>query len=134
MAAEPYNEEFIARYLLGDLPEEQQTEIEDRAFRDEGFLQDIIAVESDLIDEYVRQELRDPSASNSRRVFSRRLSGAGSWNSRELCRPLSLKPKSQKKRLNSPSVQHRLPGGIPLRRLSVYLARRRNLQWQPQCC
>ena len=60
MAAEPYSEELIARYLLGDLPEEQQTEIEDRAFRDEGFLQDIRAVESDLIDEYVRQELRDP--------------------------------------------------------------------------
>ena len=60
MAAEPYSEEFIARYLLGDLPEEQQTEIEDRAFRDEGLLQDIRAVESDLIDEYVRQELRDP--------------------------------------------------------------------------
>src|ERR1700730_665075 len=60
MAAEPYSEEIIARYLLGDLPEQQQTEIEDRAFTDEGFLQDIMAVESDLIDEYVRHELGKP--------------------------------------------------------------------------
>jgi hypothetical protein len=68
MAAEPYNEEIITRYLLGDLPEEQQTEIEDRAFTDEGFLQDIMAVESDLIDEYVRHELGD----SQRRQFETR--------------------------------------------------------------
>lgn len=68
MAAEPYSEEIIARYLLGDLPEEQQTEIEDRAFSDEGFLQDIMAVENDLIDEYVRHELRD----SQRRQFETR--------------------------------------------------------------
>src|SRR6266850_2176776 len=68
MAAEPYSEEIIARYLLGDLTEEQQTEIEDRAFTDEGFLQDIMAVESDLIDEYVRHELGD----SQRRQFETR--------------------------------------------------------------
>jgi hypothetical protein len=68
MAAEPYSEEIIARYLLGDLPEELQIEIEDRAFTDEGFLQDIMAVESDLIDEYVRHELRD----SQRRQFETR--------------------------------------------------------------
>src|SRR6266550_1529960 len=68
MSAEPYSEEIIARFLLGDLPEGQQTEIEDRAFTDEGLMQDILAVESDLIDEYVRHELRD----SQRRQFETR--------------------------------------------------------------
>ena len=86
MAAEPYNEEFIARYLLGDLPEEQQTEIEDRAFRDEGFLQDIIAVESDLIDEYVRHELRD---SQRRQFETRFLASAERRRKLEFARALS---------------------------------------------
>ena len=68
MSAEPYSEEIIARYLLGDLPEGQQTEIEDRAFTDEGLMQDILAVESDMIDEYVRHELGD----SQRRQFAQR--------------------------------------------------------------
>lgn len=51
------NEELIVGYLLGDLPEEKQSEIEDRAFQDEQYLQEILAAESDLIDEYVRGEL-----------------------------------------------------------------------------
>jgi len=86
MAAEPYSEEFIARYLLGDLPEEQQTEIEDRAFRDEGFLLDILAVESDLIDEYVRHELRDPQ---SRQFETHFLASAERRRKLELARALS---------------------------------------------
>ena len=51
------NEELIVGYLLGDLPEEKQSEVEDRAFQDEQYLQEILAAESDLIDEYVRGEL-----------------------------------------------------------------------------
>ena len=86
MAAEPYSEEFIARYLLGDLPEEQQTEIEDRAFRDEGFLLDILAVESDLIDEYVRHELRDPQ---SRQFETHFLASAERRRKLEFARALS---------------------------------------------
>ena len=57
MSADLNNEKLIARYLLGDLPEEQQVEIEDRAFSDKEYLALITAVENDLIDEYVRQEL-----------------------------------------------------------------------------
>jgi len=51
------NEKLIAQYLLGELPEEQQVEIEDRAFSDKEYLASITAVENDLIDEYVRGEL-----------------------------------------------------------------------------
>ena len=57
MATELNSENLIARYLLGELSEEQQIEIEDRAFADKQYLASITAVENDLIDEYVRNEL-----------------------------------------------------------------------------
>jgi hypothetical protein len=59
MKKNPINDELIVEYLLGDLPEEKQSEIEDRAFQDEQYLQEILSAESDLIDEYVRGELSD---------------------------------------------------------------------------
>jgi hypothetical protein len=57
MATDLNNETLIARYLLGELSEEQQVEIEERAFADKDYLASITAVENDLIDEYVRNEL-----------------------------------------------------------------------------
>lgn len=57
MTIDTDNETLIAQYLLGELPEEQQVEIEDRAFSDKEYLASITAVENDLIDEYVRGEL-----------------------------------------------------------------------------
>ncbi|HKP13860.1 MAG TPA: hypothetical protein VJZ91_17190 [Blastocatellia bacterium] len=54
MKDEPFSEALLVRYLLGDLPEEAQVEIEERAFQDQQTLRHIEAVESDLIDEYVR--------------------------------------------------------------------------------
>ena len=57
MAADLNNEKLIARYLLGDLPEDEQVAIEDRAFADNDYLALVTAVENDLIDEYVRNEL-----------------------------------------------------------------------------
>jgi hypothetical protein len=73
MAANPNNEKLIAQYLLGELPEEQQVEIEDRAFSDKEYLASITAVENDLIDEYVRNEL---SETQRRRFESRFLASA----------------------------------------------------------
>jgi hypothetical protein len=66
-------ENLIARYLLGELSEEQQVEIEDRAFSDQEYLASITAVENDLIDEYVRGEL---SAAERQRFESRFLASA----------------------------------------------------------
>lgn len=57
MATNLNNETLIAQYLLGELPEEQQVEIEDRAFQDKEYLANITSVENDLIDEYVRDEM-----------------------------------------------------------------------------
>src|ERR1044071_10348200 len=68
MKHDPINDELIVGYLLGDLPEEKLSEIEDRAFQDGQYLQCIIAAESDLIDEYVRGELSD----SARRQFESR--------------------------------------------------------------
>ena len=73
MATDINNETLIARYLLGELPEDQQVEIEDRAFADKDYLAGITAVENDLIDEYVRGEL---SAADRQRFEARFLRSA----------------------------------------------------------
>src|SRR5512143_1818079 len=54
MDANPPGEDVIVRYLLGELPEDEQARLEDRAFVNTQFSQEILAVEGDLIDEYVR--------------------------------------------------------------------------------
>src|SRR5262252_6743331 len=59
---------LLKRYLLGDLPEEQQVEIEERSFQDQGYVKLIEEVEVDLIDEYVRGGLND----RERRQFEAR--------------------------------------------------------------
>ena len=59
MRDESSAEALLVRYLLGDLPEAERVEIEELAFRDQQFMQTIQAVESDLIDEYVRGGLSD---------------------------------------------------------------------------
>jgi len=52
-----FDQAVVVRYLLGDLPEETQVQIEDRAFADPAYLQAIEAVEADLIDDYVHGHL-----------------------------------------------------------------------------
>ena len=49
----------LTRYLLGDLNEEEQVEIEERAFQDQHYLLEIEAAECDLIDDYVRGALSE---------------------------------------------------------------------------
>jgi hypothetical protein len=86
MNADLEREELIARYLLGELPEEQQIEIEDRAFSDQEYRQSITAVENDLIDEYVRKEL---SVSQRRRFEDRFLASADRRRRVEFARALT---------------------------------------------
>lgn len=59
MKDDSYSAALLIRYLLGDLPEAEQAEIEERAFQDQQTVRNIQAVESDLIDAYVREELSD---------------------------------------------------------------------------
>ena len=50
-------ETVVVRYLLGDLPEETLIQVEDRAFSDPEYLRLVEAVEADLIDAYVHNQL-----------------------------------------------------------------------------
>jgi anti-sigma factor RsiW len=54
-----FSDDLIAQYLLGELSEKQQVELEDRAFQDLVLLSNITAVEHDLIDDYVAGQIRD---------------------------------------------------------------------------
>jgi hypothetical protein len=89
MAADLNNEKLIARYLLGDLPEEQQVEIEDRAFADKEYLALVTAVENDLIDEYVRSEL---SGTDRQKFESRFLASAERRKRVEFAKALARVP------------------------------------------
>ena len=51
------NETLHVKYLLGNLTEEEQVQVEDRAFADGEYLSALEATEADLIDAYVRGEL-----------------------------------------------------------------------------
>ena len=57
MIETPLSEQNIREYLLGELSEQEQVEIEDRAFEDQSVLQEILAVEQDLIDDYVSGDI-----------------------------------------------------------------------------
>ena len=52
-----HGDERLVRFLLGNLTEEEQAQVEDRALADTGYLAAVEAAEADLIDAYVRGEL-----------------------------------------------------------------------------
>ena len=56
-----HDDKMIARYLLGELPEAEQTQLEEHAFSNSDYLHHVRAVEKDLIDEYARGELSGPT-------------------------------------------------------------------------
>lgn len=51
------DENQVRRYLLGEMPDRERTDFEDRCFTDDSFYQAVLAAEDDLIDSYVRGEL-----------------------------------------------------------------------------
>jgi hypothetical protein len=63
------DEKLVVRYLLGRLPEEEQLQLEERAFSDREYMQNVEAVERDLIDEYVRGELSDFEREQFEKLF-----------------------------------------------------------------
>ena len=87
MAANPFSEKLIAQYLLGELPEEQEIEIEDRAFSEPEFMASITAVENDLIDDYVREEM---PATNRSQFEARFLNSESRRKRIEFARALTL--------------------------------------------
>src|SRR6516225_5119032 len=68
MPAERIDEVLLRNYLLGKLSEEEQVQVEDRAFSDPEYLVAVEGAEADLIDSYVRGDLQ----STDRRIFEGR--------------------------------------------------------------
>ena len=65
---ERVDELLLVRYLLGNLTEEEQVRVEDRAFADRDYMGALNAAEADLIDDYVKGELTQAD----RRAFESR--------------------------------------------------------------
>ena len=63
------NEERIVQYLLGELSEQERTELEDRAFEDRKVLEEILAVEQDLIDDYVSGDIPEERRADFQKHF-----------------------------------------------------------------
>lgn len=51
------NDNLLARYLLGYLSEEEQTAVEKSYFVDDGFFEELVAAEKELIGSYLRGDL-----------------------------------------------------------------------------
>src|SRR5215467_513664 len=69
MRTERADEVLLQNYLLGNLSEKAQVQVEDRAFADPGYLAAVEAAEADLIDAYVRGELSPPDRRQFERLF-----------------------------------------------------------------
>src|SRR2546421_5092925 len=105
MKEKAFSEALFVRYLLGDLPEEEQVEIEDRAFQDRKYLEGLLAVENDLIDEYVRGELSD---SERRKFEGRFLASAEGRRKVEFARALTVVAPEFVVTEKDPRTAHRL--------------------------
>src|SRR5215472_15666365 len=67
-----------ARYLLGQLSEDEMVALEERYFADENAYKDLLAAETDLLDEYCRGELYGAD----RQAFERLLRASPALRSR----------------------------------------------------
>lgn len=52
-----YDDQFVIRYLLGDMPEDQAERLDELSIADDEFADRLTAVENELVDAYVRGEL-----------------------------------------------------------------------------
>ncbi|MGQ0703557.1 MAG: hypothetical protein ACT4PM_10540 [Gemmatimonadales bacterium] len=66
-------EQLMMRYLLGDLPEEEQIRLEERFFRDDQFYEQLLALEDELMYDYLQGQL--PRAQRER--FAKRFLASG---------------------------------------------------------
>src|SRR5213594_1873976 len=86
MQSERFDEGLLVKYLLGDLSETEQVQVEDRAFADADYLGPLEAAEADLIDTYVRGGL----SQSERRAFEPRfLTAPSRWSKVEFARALA---------------------------------------------
>lgn len=67
MESELADRQKLVAYLLGTLPEEEREELAERYFVDDALYEQLLEIETDLIDRYVRGQL---SAEDRRRLES----------------------------------------------------------------
>lgn len=65
------DQELIYAYLLGELPEEQQSELEQRYFAEDELFERLLAAEDELIDRYARGESSDEERQRIETYFLR---------------------------------------------------------------
>lgn len=81
------DEGLMTRYLLGELPEVDKAQVEERFLRDYEYFERLRAVEEELNDGYAQGELSE----REREQFEQRLSASPEWRERvEFARALSL--------------------------------------------
>lgn len=54
---ETVDEKQIVRFFLGELSEDARLQVEERMFRDDGFYEQVLAIQEELADDYVRNNL-----------------------------------------------------------------------------
>jgi hypothetical protein len=62
-------EEILVRYLLGQMTEEEQQQVEERYIGHDEFFERLLVVEDELIDRYVRDQLSDQEREHFERYF-----------------------------------------------------------------
>ncbi len=103
MRSERVDETLLAKYLLGNLTDDEQVRVEDRAFADPDYLGALEAAEADLIDAYVSGQL----AESDRRGFERQfLTSAARRTKVEFAKALA-KVAAESMRAESVVARHR---------------------------
>jgi hypothetical protein len=62
-------EDFLTRFLLGEIDERERAEVEDRLLSDQEFYEQILRAEGDLMDAYVREELSAREHERFEKIF-----------------------------------------------------------------
>jgi hypothetical protein len=72
------DDKLISQYLLGDLSEEDQAQLEEQFFNDDEYFDSMLAIEDELIDDYVQGEL----SPRQRELFEKHFLGSPERRSR----------------------------------------------------
>jgi len=121
MGSERVDEALLVQYLLGNLSEPEEVQVEDRAFADADYLGALESVEADLIDSYVRGGL----SQSERRAFERRfLTSPSRWSKVEFARALARVASESREREQpaGSTIVHFIRGWSPALRFAAGLA------------
>ena len=69
MTDQRHDRQKIIAYLLGELPEREQEELEARYFDDDALFAEVLAIEDELLDRYARGEVTQTEGARFERYF-----------------------------------------------------------------